>query len=85
MVGQFVLFVAVRGGLMAVVLYPYVLLCAPLADWKTTNYPNLQRWQSVNFILKLIAIASGLKYLGLLNPLFFMGVLGIAFLIVIAS
>jgi len=39
----------------------------------------------VNFILKLIAIASGLKYLGLLNPLFFMGVLGVAFLIVMFS
>ena len=69
--------------LLAVVSPPYVLLCAPVADWKTTNYPNLQRWQSVNFILKLIAIASGLKYLGLLKPLIYLCLFLIVLVIVI--
>jgi len=57
-------------------------MCPP-CGLKTTNYPNLQRWQSVNSILKIIAILSGLKYLGLIRPLIYLCLFLIAFLIVI--
>ena len=37
----------------------------------------------MNFILKVIAILSGLRYLGILRPLIYIGIFTVAFLIVI--
>jgi len=39
----------------------------------------------VNFILKLIGIASGLKYLGVLKPLIYIGIFLIVFLLAILA
>ena len=83
MVVQFVLFVAVRGGLIGSCFVSLCVAVCPRFVLKTTNYPNLQRGQSVNSILKLIAIVSGLKYLGILRPLITLSMFLIAFVIVI--
>ena len=76
----------IRGSSWCLIGSCFVSLCVvmcPPCGLKTTNYPNLQRWQSVNSILKIIAIVSGLKYLGILRPLITLGMFLMAFIIII--
>ena len=80
------LMVAALGQCMSLMGSCFAPLCVDVwspCRLKAANYPNLQRWRSLNFILKLIAIASGLKYLGLIRPLVYLCIFLIVFLLAI--